>query len=148
MRIPIGKGEILRAGQDLAILAIGATVYPALGAAERLASEDVDCAVASVRFAKPLDTDMMTGLAATAGRLLTVEENSVVGGFGSGVLEFFSRAGFATKVECMGLPDIFIEHGSQDLLRSRYELDSAGIAGRVKSAFPELFTGASTGGRV
>ena len=146
VRMPIGKGEVLRTGQDLAILAIGATAYPAVAAAEQLAGEGVHCAVASARFAKPLDSDLITELADTTGRLLTVEENSTIGGFGSGVLEMFSGTRFAVEVACLGLPDIFIEHGSQDLLRSRYELDAGGIVNRVRLAFPELFAKASAEG--
>jgi 1-deoxy-D-xylulose-5-phosphate synthase len=146
--IPMGKGELLREGGDLAILAMGATVYPALKAAQQLAAEGVGCSVASARFAKPIDTALMADLVDNTGRLLTIEENSLVGGFGSGVLEILSRTGLTAKVECLGLPDVFVEHGSQDLLRSRYELDSAGIVGRVKTAFPELFAQASTGERV
>ena len=145
--IPIGKGEILRRGSDLAIVAIGATVYPALAAAEKLALEGVECSVASARFAKPLDAALIKDLALTTGKLLTVEENSLVGGFGSGVVEMLAGEKVTAKVECLGLPDIFIEHGSQDLLRSRYELDAAGISVRVKKVFRELFAGSPARGR-
>jgi len=84
----------------------------------------------------------------TTGRVITVEENSLIGGFGSGVLELLAANRVDAKVECVGLPDNFVEHGAQDLLRLRYEMDSAGIVKRVKLAFPELFAGASTRGRL
>lgn len=146
--IPIGSGEILRQGNDLAILAIGATVFPALEAAAKLAAGGLQCSVANARFAKPLDLTIIQKLAGTTGRIITIEENSLIGGFGSAVLEMLTQNKVTARVECMGLPDVFIEHGNQDLLRAKYELDSKGIVNRVKKAFPELFTGASTGGRV
>lgn len=145
--LPLGKGECLRKGDDLAIMAIGATVTPALEAAQRLEAEGVRCAVANVRFAKPLDEAMIAELARTTGRILTVEENAVVGGFGSGVLELLSGIRSTARVECLGLPDAFIEHGTQQQLRARYEMDADGIVGRVRAAFPELFVRTSAGER-
>jgi 1-deoxy-D-xylulose-5-phosphate synthase len=135
----VGKGEILKEGQDLAILAIGSTVYPALAAAEKLAGEGIHCAVANVRFAKPLDSDLIMKLAASTKRLLTVEENALAGGFGSAVLELLGKAKLeGLKVECLGLPDRFVEHGTQELFRTMFNLDSEGIARCVRTAFPEL----------
>lgn len=147
-QVPIGVGEVLRRGSDLAILAIGATVYPALIAANRLASEGIQSTVVSARFAKPIDVSLIKEAAETTGRLVTVEENSLIGGFGSGVLEALASNRLDARVECIGLPDMFVEHGAQDLLRLRYELDSAGILKRIKLAFPELFVGASAGDRL
>ena len=145
--IPTGNGEVLKRGNDLAILAIGATVFPALEVAGRLGVEGVRCTVINARFAKPLDAVLITETAETTGRVITIEENSLIGGFGSAVLELLSQSRSTAKVECMGLPDNFIEHGTQELLRSKYELDATGIINRVKSAFPELFTRSSTSGR-
>jgi 1-deoxy-D-xylulose-5-phosphate synthase len=137
--LPIGKGELLREGDDLAIIAIGSTVYPALAAAVRLEEEGIRCAVADARFAKPVDAELVGELAATTGRLVTIEENALPGGFGSAVLELVSAAGRQdVRVECLGLPDRFIEHGSQSTLRSVVGLDPAGIIRAVKGAFPEL----------
>ncbi len=146
-QVPVGAGEVLRRGSDVAIVAIGATVYPSLIAANRLASEGVQATVVSARFAKPLDAAMIREVAATTGHLITVEENSLIGGFGSGVLELLAASKLNVRVECLGLPDMFVEHGAQDLLRLRYELDSAGILKRIRLAFPELFISASAGGR-
>ncbi len=144
--LPIGKGEVLRPGRDMAILAFGSTVYPAVAAATLLAVEGVECAVANARFAKPLDLDLVKEMAVT-GHLLTVEESSLAGGFGSAVLEALAANGGHVKVECVGLPDVFVEHGTQELLRSMYDLDAQGIVKRAKVAFPALFSGASARGR-
>ncbi len=140
----LGKGEILRDGQDLAILAIGSTVYPTLAAAKQLAEEGIQCAVANARFAKPLDAELVLELATRTKKLLTVEENALAGGFGSAVLELLVNSKLAgVRVECLGLPDKFIEHGTQGLLRSIFDLDADGIVRRVKNLFPELAVGAS-----
>jgi 1-deoxy-D-xylulose-5-phosphate synthase len=146
--VPVGTGEVLRRGSDVAILAMGATVYPSLIAANRLAAEGVQSTVVSARFAKPLDAELIRETVETTGRVVTVEENSLIGGFGSGVLELLAASRLNARVECVGLPDNFVEHGAQELLRLHYELDSAGIVKRVKLAFPELFARASTGGRL
>jgi 1-deoxy-D-xylulose-5-phosphate synthase len=138
MELPPGKGELLRDGRDLAMLAIGSTVYPALAAAESLAEEGLRCAVADARYAKPIDTALVRELAATAGRLVTIEENTLPGGFGSAVLEEVSAMNQDVRVVCLGLPDRFIEHASQAKLRSILGLDAEGIARGVKGAFPEI----------
>lgn len=140
-QLPIGKGEILRTGQDIAILAIGATVYPALTAAEILAADGIECTVVNARFAKPLDSELILDLAAKTRRIITVEENTLIGGFGSAVLQLIENSNLTgVKTECLGIPDIFIEHGTQELLRSIFGLDSRGIARHVKSSFPEFTT--------
>jgi 1-deoxy-D-xylulose-5-phosphate synthase len=146
--IPPGTGELLRQGSDLAILAIGAPVFPALEAAQKLAADGIDCAVVNARFAKPLDNNLIKDLAERTGRLVTVEENSLVGGFGGAVLELISQEKVAARVNCMGLPDLFIEHGNQEFLRSKYALDAQGIVNRIKLTYPELFSRASAGGRM
>jgi 1-deoxy-D-xylulose-5-phosphate synthase len=137
--LPIGKGEILKEGLDLAIIAIGSVVYPALNAARLLSDVGIDCAVINARFAKPLDSEMLLGQAKKTLKLVTVEENALAGGFGNAVLDWLAQAGLSqVKVECIGLPDQFIEHGSPELFRAKFDLDSAGIARRTKAAFPEL----------
>jgi 1-deoxy-D-xylulose-5-phosphate synthase len=130
----------------MAIIAIGATVYPSLIAANKLAGEGIQSTVISARFAKPLDTELIREATET-GRIITVEENSLIGGLGSAVLEYLAADKLTSRVECIGLPDSFIEHGAQDLLRLRYELDSDGIVARVRGAFPELFADASAQGK-
>lgn len=138
-QLPIGKGEILRTGQDMAILAIGATVYPALAAAEILAADGIECTVVNARFAKPLDSELILDLAVKTRRILTVEENTLIGGFGSAVLHLLENSSLTgVKTRCLGIPDIFIEHGTQELLRSLFELDARGIARHIKNVFPEF----------
>jgi 1-deoxy-D-xylulose-5-phosphate synthase len=126
--LPVGRAEVLREGDALAILAIGNPVHSALQAAEALAEEGIHAAVVNARFAKPLDEELIVELAAQTGRILTVEENAVLGGFGSAVLETVSRRGLpAVKSRCLGIPDSFIEHGSQPILRKTCGIDAEGI---------------------
>ncbi|MFC1905680.1 1-deoxy-D-xylulose-5-phosphate synthase [Chloroflexota bacterium] len=135
--LPIGKGEVLRTGSDIALLAIGSTVHPALVAAQQLAEKNIDAAVVNARFAKPIDSELVCNLASEVGRILTIEENTVCGGFGSNVLESL-EAITNVKVKRLGIPDEFVEHGHPKLLRAKYKLDSDGIAQQAISCFPEL----------
>jgi 1-deoxy-D-xylulose-5-phosphate synthase len=138
--IPVGKGELLKSGSDLAIIAFGSTVYPALGAARVLAEEGLDCSVVNARFAKPLDSELILEACTKTGNVLTVEEGVLRGGFGSSVLDILNKSGLnPMKVESIGLPDRFVEHGSPEIFRSKFDLDSEGIVRRIKMAFPELF---------
>lgn len=136
--LPLGRGEVVREGGEVVLLALGATVAPALEAAERLAGVGVGAGVVNLRFAKPLDTELILSLADRTGRLVTVEENALAGGVGSAVLGLLETHGASARVVRLGLPDEFIEHGPQGLLRSRYSLDEEGIARQVLAAFPEL----------
>ena len=127
-KVPIGKAEVLREGQDLLILALGASVSPALEAAKELEKQGFSATVVNVRFIKPLDEPLILSLAAQHGRVLTVEENVVAGGFGSAVLELLADHDlFGVTVKRLGIPDVFVEHGTQDVLRKKYGLDAAGI---------------------
>lgn len=126
--LPLGKGELLREGADIALVAVGVTVHQAAAAAERLEREGVSAAVVNARFVKPLDADLIGSVARQVKCLLTVEEASAMGGFGSAVLEFLAGEGIVNlPVRCMGLPDRFIEQGPQDLLRKNYGLSADGI---------------------
>jgi 1-deoxy-D-xylulose-5-phosphate synthase len=127
--LAIGKAKVLAEGSDLLILAIGRPVADALQAAERLASEEIQATVVDCRFVKPLDTRLILTLAKKIPRILTVEENVLQGGFGSAVLECLADGGMAgAAVRRIGIPDLFVEHGDQRRLRSRYGLDAEGIA--------------------
>ncbi|HLG44158.1 MAG TPA: 1-deoxy-D-xylulose-5-phosphate synthase [Nitrospirales bacterium] len=140
--LPIGQGEMLRDGSDVALIAIGVTVVPALQAADRLAEEGISAAVMNARFLKPLDHAMIRRIAGDVKCLVTVEEGCRMGGFGSAVLESLSDQGIVhlpTKV--IGLPDRFIEQGPQDLLRVQYGLTAEGIYEEAKA----LLTTASLG---
>ncbi len=137
--IAIGQGEVLRSGSDVAIFALGTTVYPSLEAAQVLSEKGVDCTVINARFAKPLDADLIVDAASKVKRLLTVEENTLAGGFGSAVLQLLQARGIRdVQISCLGIPDEFVEHASQPFLRARYALDASGIAGRIIDSFPEL----------
>jgi 1-deoxy-D-xylulose-5-phosphate synthase len=126
--IDIGKGEVLREGNDLLVLAIGSTVYSAIHAAERLEDTGIHIAVINSRFLKPLDGDLICHWAQRTGKVLTVEENVLQGGFGSAVLELLQEKGlFSVQVKRLGIPDLFVEHGSQSLLRAKYGIDESGI---------------------
>jgi len=137
--IPIGKGEIIRQGEDVAILAIGITVAPALKAAEELASNSIGATVVNARFAKPLDSELIIGLANHIKRIVTVEENTLSSGFGSSVGVLLQKSGMnSIQVKSIGLPDEFVEQGAQDILRAKYGLDAKGIAQQVLTLFPSL----------
>jgi len=132
--IPIGKGEILRDGDDVAILAIGTAVAPALEASEELVSNGIEATVVNARFMKPLDSSLIINLAGRCKRLITIEENTLSGGFGSSVTDLLQKSGISdVRVKSIGLPDRFIEQGSQTVLRAKYGLDAKGIARQIQS---------------
>ncbi len=136
--IEIGKGEVLRDGMDLLILAIGTTVYPSIRAAERLDASGIHAAVINTRFLKPLDRDLIGEWAGKIGKILTVEENVLQGGFGSAVLELLQEEGLSSvDVKRLGIPDLFVEHGPPALLRAKYGIDEAGIYRAVKEMVEE-----------
>jgi 1-deoxy-D-xylulose-5-phosphate synthase len=126
-KVPIGKAEVLREGKDLLILAVGASVYPALAAAGKLEKEGFEVTVVNARFIKPLDEPLILTLAAKHGRVLTVEENVLAGGFGSAVLELLADRGLSVMVKRLGVADVFVEHGAPAILREKYGLDADGI---------------------
>ena len=124
--IPVGSWEVLREGKDLLILATGWPVYQALKASEELLKEGVEATVVNARFIKPLDEELLKGLAERHRFIMTVEENVVKGGFGSAVDEFLAPW-YCGKLVNLGIPDRFIEHGSQELLRKIVGIDAEGI---------------------
>ncbi len=140
--IDIGKGEVLREGEDVLILAIGSTVYPSLRAAEKLAEAGTHATVINSRFLKPLDANLLCDWAKRTGKVVTVEENVLQGGFGSAVLELFQERGLSSiQVKRLGIPDLFVEHGSQALLREKYGIDENGIFKGVKEMLEEERSG-------
>jgi 1-deoxy-D-xylulose-5-phosphate synthase len=147
--LPIGKGEVLREGADLLILAIGSTVVPSVRAADRLEKAGIRAAVINSRFLKPLDGDLISHWAKKTGSILTVEENVLQGGFGSAVLELVQERNLSVvELKRLGLPDAFIEHGPQSILRAKYGIDEDGIykkamemvEGRRSSSLPSTQT--------
>ena len=126
--LEIGKGELLRPGKSVAILAIGQTVLPALGAAEDLAHLGIDAAVVNARFVKPLDKELLRGLVDKVSDVITVEDHVIAGGFGSAVIEFLAEENITgVRVRRLGVADRFIAHGTQDQLRKICGFDREGI---------------------
>ncbi|SHI11607.1 1-deoxy-D-xylulose-5-phosphate synthase [Ferrimonas marina] len=128
--LPIGKAEIRRRGKGIAILSFGTLLPYALEAAEQL-----DATVVNMRFVKPLDEAMVKAMAESHDQLITLEENALQSGAGSAVLESLAAQGIAKPVLQLGLPDRFIEQGSQEEMHAVLELDAAGILKRAKAAF-------------
>ncbi|MHB1843993.1 MAG: 1-deoxy-D-xylulose-5-phosphate synthase [Deltaproteobacteria bacterium] len=143
--LPLGKGRVVfgaKGKPDLLIAALGSMVHPAMEAAERLAAKGLHALVVDARFVKPLDEPLFADLAAQAGRVLTVEEAALAGGFGSAVREALDRAGVRLSAfQSLGMPDVFLEHGDPARQRASIGLDAAGIA---KAALA-LCGGARTG---
>jgi 1-deoxy-D-xylulose-5-phosphate synthase len=135
-KLPIGKSETLREGEDVAIIAYGSMVLPALEAAENLAAAGIEATVVNARFVKPIDEEMIEMAAGSHGLIVTVEEAYLAGGFGSAVIETLEQKGLqdAVKVVRMGVPDRIVTHGDASLLLAKYGLDSDGIYLRVKEA--------------
>ncbi len=136
--LPVGKAEVLRRGIDGVVWAIGTMASEALEAATRLVAEGgPDLTVVNARFVKPLDTGLLVEQVRPGVRLMTVEENALAGGFGSAVTEALAASKIRdVVVECLGIPDEFQPHGSQEILRARLDLDVEGIMRRAKAFFP------------
>jgi len=130
--LPFGKGEVRRTGRRVAILAFGTLLYPALEAAQRL-----DATVVNMRWAKPLDTELLLEVARQHEALVTLEEGAIMGGAGSAVLEALQAAGVLKPVLQLGLSDRFTEHGDPVRLLALQGLDAAGIERSVLDRFGE-----------
>jgi 1-deoxy-D-xylulose-5-phosphate synthase len=131
--VPIGTAEVLRDGHDVALLALGAMVYPALSAADRLAADGIAARVVNMRFVKPIDRNVIAACATECGLLVTLEEGAIAGGLGSAVSEELAAAGVdGVRLLHIGLPDRFVTHGPQPKLRQELLLDVEGIATRVR----------------
>jgi 1-deoxy-D-xylulose-5-phosphate synthase len=134
--LAVGKGEIVYDAENanLAIVAIGSTVYPAVAAAAKLKAEGINARVINARFVKPLDEGLLCDTANRIKRIITVEENVLMGGFGSAVLELFEEKGIHDViVKRLGIKDKFVEHASQKELRGMYGIDEEGIIAAVQS---------------
>ena len=136
-QIEIGKGEVVRAGKDIAILAIGNMVNHSLQAAEILSDKNIDAEVINMRFIKPLDVELLKDIFKRFKKVLTIEDNSIIGGFGSGVSEFASQLGHKNDIRLHGLPDKFIEHGTPNELYELLKMDGKGIAEVAEEFFIE-----------
>ncbi|HSM69808.1 MAG TPA: 1-deoxy-D-xylulose-5-phosphate synthase [Xanthomonadales bacterium] len=131
--LPLGKGEILLHGSGIAILAFGSPVTDCMEIAAQL-----DATLVNMRFVKPLDTELVLSLAAGHSLLITVEENVVAGGAGSGVNEALAAAGIACPVLNIGLPDRFVEHGSRESCLADAGLDATGISRQIMQRLREI----------
>lgn len=129
--LPIGKGEQLRSGDDVVLLAYGSMVYPAMQTAEILSEHGIEATVVNARFAKPLDTELILPLAERIGRVVTLEEGCLPGGFGSAVAEAVMDAGIAASVTRIGVPDILVDHATPDESKVSLGLTPAQMADRV-----------------
>jgi 1-deoxy-D-xylulose-5-phosphate synthase len=133
--IEIGRGEVLREGERVALVGYGTGVGKALGAAELLAERGLDVTVADARFAKPLDQLLLAQLATDHDLLVTVEEGVLAGGFGTAVWEALSEEGAAApRILRVGLPDRYVTHGAPALLHAEVGFTAEAIAERVESA--------------
>jgi len=126
--LEIGKAEVIREGRDIAIITIGNLVYPCILAAERLSVYGISATVINARFIKPLDEELIAGVARKTRRIITIEENIVSGGFGSAVQELIHRSGIENiSITTLGLPERFIEQGSPSILREKLGMTTEGI---------------------
>ena len=127
--LAIGKGERLVEGDDVAIIAVGSTVYPALEAAGELRGDGLGAEVINARFVKPLDEKLILSVLERGLPVVVVEDNTIVGGFGSAILELASRSGHAlNRIRMLGVPDAFVAHDSVDALREKIGLNASCIA--------------------
>ncbi len=130
--IPVGKAEVLKQGADASIFAIGSTVYPAMEAAKKLEEEGINVSVINSRFIKPIDKACVLEFAKKTKNILTVEENVIQGGFGTAILEAVQGYHKDIKIKTLGIPDIFVEHGPQNVLRAIHKIDAQGIYNTIK----------------
>jgi 1-deoxy-D-xylulose-5-phosphate synthase len=130
--LPVGRGEIRRNGAKVALLAFGSMLRPCLEAGDEL-----DATVCNMRFIKPLDDELVASLASNHQLLVTVEENTVMGGAGSAIMESLASAGITVPILQLGLPDIFIDQGDPSQMLADCGLDKAGIIKSVRARLGE-----------
>jgi 1-deoxy-D-xylulose-5-phosphate synthase len=133
--LPIGKGEILRNGDDLLLLGYGAMVYPAMQVAEILSEHGIEATVVNACFVKPLDTELILPLAERIGKVVTLEEGCLMGGFGSAVAEALLDNNILVPVKRLGIPDKLVDHAKPDESKADLGLSSSQIAQQVREAF-------------
>ncbi len=125
--LEIGKGELLQEGSDVLLLPVGNRVYPALAAAKELANQGINAAVINPRFIKPLDAELITSWATKTSALVTIEDNSKHGGFGSTVVQMLAERNIHRPIRILGYNDTFVEHAPQQILWENYGIDTTGI---------------------
>jgi 1-deoxy-D-xylulose-5-phosphate synthase len=135
--LPVGEAELLRDGDDAAVIAIGTMAHEALEAASELNARGISTAVLNARFVKPLDRERIVALARRCRALVTVEEHAGLGGFGAAVLEVLADAGIQVPTHRLAIPDRIVEHGDRDVICAELGLDAAGIARAVVDLLAE-----------
>ncbi|MFP5272795.1 1-deoxy-D-xylulose-5-phosphate synthase [Coleofasciculus sp.] len=133
--LPIGKGEILRNGDDILLIGYGSMVYPALQTAEILSEHGIEATVVNARFVKPLDTELILPLAQRIGKVVTLEEGCLMGGFGSAVTEALSDNNVLVPVKRFGVPDKLVDHAKPDESKAALGLTPSQMAEQVREAF-------------
>jgi len=133
--LPIGKGEVLRSGDDVVLLAYGTMVYPALQTAEILSEHGIQATVVNARFVKPLDTELILPLAKQIGKVVTLEEGCLMGGFGSAVAEALLDADILVPILRLGVPDILVDHATPEESKAELGLTPAQMANSILAKF-------------
>ncbi|MBD1831126.1 1-deoxy-D-xylulose-5-phosphate synthase [Cyanobacteria bacterium FACHB-472] len=137
--LPIGKGEILRQGDDVLMVGYGSMVYPTMQVAQILSEHGIEATVINARFAKPLDTELILPLAKQIGRVVTLEEGCLMGGFGSAIAESLLDNNVVVPVMRIGVPDVLVDHATPDQSMAELGLTPPQIAERVRKSFsPQL----------
>ena len=139
-RLPIGKGELLREGADVALVGLGTMVQACLGAAELLAREGISAAVVNPRFVKPLDEELLLQVGRETGAVVTVEECYLTGGFGSALLELYNDRGLSTRVRRVGIPDQFVRHGNPQVYKEQFGLTPDGVAQAARELVRQIWS--------
>lgn len=135
--LPIGKGEILRQGDDVLLVGYGSMVYPSMQTAEILSEHGIEATVVNARFAKPIDTELILPLAQQIGRVVTLEEGCLQGGFGSAILESLMDADVIVPVTRIGVPDILVDHATPDESKAELGLTPPQMADRILKLFSQ-----------
>jgi 1-deoxy-D-xylulose-5-phosphate synthase len=130
-KIEIGRSEKLKDGDDVALLTVGSMVDYAVKAGVILQSVGINSEIINLRFIKPLDFKMLDDVAKRFNKIVTIEENTIVGGMGSSILEYFNEKNYKNEILRIGIPDMFIEHGTQKELHASLNINPEGIAGKV-----------------
>lgn len=131
-KLEIGKAELVNNGNGVAFLAVGNMVEYAKEASEKLAAEGITPEIVNMRFVKPLDYEMLDSVASRFSKIVTLEESTIVGGFGSAILEYFAEKNYKNDIIRIALPDSFVDHGTQEELHKIIGIDSDGIVEKVK----------------
>lgn len=131
-QLEIGKAETLQTGKDVALLAVGNMVEYSKAVAEKLAAEDLSAEVVNMRFVKPLDSELLDSVSKRFTKIVTLEESTIVGGFGSAVLEYFAEKNYKNDILRIALPDSFVDHGTQEELHKIIGIDPDGIFEKIK----------------